>query len=107
LIIPNVTSNDVAQYSVVVSNQLGYATSAPAALNVSAGPSVQLTLTAPGLLNLQGDTGITWQVQSRDSIATGTWLPLGNVLLDTNPKSFIDTNSLSQSNRFYRAQKMP
>jgi len=58
-------------------------------------------------LNLQGDTGVTWQVQSRDSIATGGWFPLGNVLLDINPKSFIDPNSLSKSNRFYRAQKIP
>jgi hypothetical protein len=107
LIISNVSSNDAAQYSVVVSNQLGYATSTPATLTVTAGASLELILTAPGLLSLQGNTGITWQVQSRDSFTTGTWLPLGNVLLDTNPKSFIDTSPLSISNRFYRAQKVP
>jgi hypothetical protein len=107
LLISNVTSNDMAQYSVVVSNQLGYATSAPATLTVTAGASLQLTLAAPGLLNLHGDTGVTWQVQSRDSFATGAWLPLSNVFLDISPKSFIDPNSLSKSNRFYRAQKIP
>ena len=107
LVISNVTSNDVAQYSVIVSNQLGFVASAPATLTVTPGASLQLTISSPGLLNLLGDTGVTWQVQSRDSVATGTWLPLGNVFLDTNPKPFTDTNSLSTSNRFYRAQKMP
>ena len=107
LMIPNVTSNDAAQYSVIVSNQLGFVASAPATLTVTPGASLQLTISSPGLLNLLGDTGVTWQVQSRDSVATGTWLPLGNVFLDTNPKPFTDTNSLSTSNRFYRAQKMP
>jgi hypothetical protein len=107
LTIPNVTSNDAAEYSVVVSNQLGYATSAPAKLTVTAGTSLKLTLDTPGRLSLQGDTGFTWQVQSSDRIAPGAWLPLGTVLLDVSPKSFIDTNSPSQSNRFYRAQKIP
>ncbi len=107
LTIPNVTSTEAAQYSVVVSNQLGYAISDPATLTVTAAASLQLILAAPGFLSLKGDTGITWQVQSRDSLATGAWLPLGNVLLDTNPKAFIDTNSLSISNRCYRAQKIP
>jgi hypothetical protein len=107
LTLSNVTTNDAAQYSVVVSNQLGYATSAPATLTVTPGASLQLILTAPGLLSLQGATGFTWQVQSRDSLTTGAWLPLGNILLDTDPKSFTDTNSLSLSNRFYRAQKIP
>jgi hypothetical protein len=107
LTIPNVTTNDVAQYSVLVSNQLGFVTSAPATLTVTPGASVQLTITGPGLLNLLGNTGVTWQVQSRDSVATGAWLSLGNVFLDTNPKPFVDTNPLSTSNRFYRAKKMP
>ncbi|HLH56033.1 MAG TPA: immunoglobulin domain-containing protein [Verrucomicrobiae bacterium] len=107
LILSSVTSNDAAQYSVVVSNQLGFVTSAPAALTVTAGASLQLTISAPGLLNLQGDTGVSWQIQSRDSLATGAWLPLSNVLLDLSPKSFTDPNSLSKSNRFYRAQKIP
>jgi hypothetical protein len=107
LILSNVTSNDMAQYSVVVSNQLGYAISAPVTLTVTAGASLQLTIAAPGLLNLHGDTGVTWQVQSRDSFATGAWLPLSNVFLDISPKSLIDPNSLSKSNRFYRAQKIP
>jgi hypothetical protein len=107
LTLSNVTTNDAAQYSVVVSNQLGYVTSAPATLTVTAGASVQLILTAPGLLSLQGATGNTWQVQSRDSLTAGGWLSLGNVFLDTNPKDFTDPNSLSLSNRFYRAQKIP
>ena len=107
LTLSNVTTNDAAQYSVVISNQLGYATSAPATLTVTPGASLQLILTAPGLLSLQGPTGFTWEVQSRDSLTTGTWLSLGNILLDTNPKAFTDTNSLSLSNRFYRAQKIP
>jgi hypothetical protein len=107
LTLSNVTTNDAAQYSVVVSNQLGYATSAPATLTVTPGASLQLVLTSPGLLSLQGATGFTWQVQSRDSLTTGTWLSLGNVLVDTTPKAFTDTNSLSSSNRFYRAQKVP
>jgi hypothetical protein len=59
------------------------------------------------VLNLNGTTGITWQIQSRDSLVPGTWLPLSNVLLDISPKLFADTNSLSKSNRFYRAQKVP
>jgi len=107
LILSKVTSNDAAQYSVVVSNQLGFAISASAALTVTAAPSLQLTIAAPGLLNLQGDTGVTWQIQSRDSVVTGAWLPLSNVFLDLSPKSFTDPNSLSKSNRFYRAQKIP
>jgi hypothetical protein len=107
LTLSNVSANDAAQYSVVISNQLGYATSAPATLTVTAGASLQLILTAPNLLSLLGTTGATWQVQSRDSLATGSWLSLGNVLLDISPKSFTDTNSLSISNRFYRAQKIP
>ena len=107
LVIYNVTTNNAAQYSVIVSNQLGFATSTPAALTVNAGASVQLKLTAPSVLNLNGTTGVTWQIQSRDSLVPGTWLPLSNVLLDISPKSFTDPNSLSKSNRFYRAQKVP
>jgi hypothetical protein len=38
LVIYNVTTNNAAQYSVIVSNQLGYATSSPATLTVNAGP---------------------------------------------------------------------
>jgi hypothetical protein len=59
LVIYNVTTNDAAQYSVVVSNQPGFATSTPATLTVNASASVQLKLASPGVLNLLGTTCVT------------------------------------------------
>jgi hypothetical protein len=107
LVIQNVTANDAGQYSVIVSNQLGFSTSLPAVLTVNGGATLRLDLVAPGLLSLQGTTGVTWQIQSRDRVDAGPWQPLTNLLLKVSPSPFTDVHPLSTSNRFYRAQRAP
>jgi hypothetical protein len=104
----NVQTNDAGDYSVVVTNVAGLATSSNASLNVLPLLPLQFDLIAlqPGnqvRLVLSGENGsyaVLWASNFAD------WLPFTNVAISNGPVEFLD-DSGEQAQRFYRASPVP
>jgi photosystem II stability/assembly factor-like uncharacterized protein len=58
-------------------------------------------------ISVQGQIGRTYQIQYRTNVATGGWMTLGQVQLDTNPKLLIDETPADTEARFYQAVALP
>jgi ketosteroid isomerase-like protein len=68
------------------------------------GPELQLTIDMCAALTIQGTPGKTVGVEYRSAIDAGdTWKPLVDFVLPATPFLFVDTNSIGQTKRFYRA----
>ncbi len=105
----NAQTNNVGNYSVLVSNSLGSATSSNAlltvvltplqfqAVNVLAGGAVQMTLT--------GVTGTNCCVKISSNLVD--WVVLTNLLNTNGTIQFTDSISNNSVSRFYRAQAGP
>ncbi len=107
LVIPGFTAGDAANYSVIVSNAWGSATSAVASLTLWGGPLVSsIALSANGTVTLdfQGLTNVTSRLWATTNLAVPTdWTPIFTNFV-TSPSGawqFTDTNTLSQQ-RYYR-----
>ncbi|HEV2391768.1 MAG TPA: formylglycine-generating enzyme family protein [Verrucomicrobiae bacterium] len=62
-----------------------------------------IILTEGGLeLNISSDLGITNQIQTTSDIGQGNWVTLTNLLVSQSPYSFVDSMTVTGSQRFYR-----
>ena len=52
---------------------------------------------------VSGVVGGTYEIDFRNNVNLGSWTALTNIVLSNSPALFIDTNSPSYSQRFYRA----
>jgi uncharacterized repeat protein (TIGR01451 family) len=101
LSLTNLTGAEVGLYTVAVSNPAGTLLSTPASLSV-----INLNLYA-GLL-IDGLVSRTYRIDySTDLSNTNNWTTLTNLVLQTTPYLFIDTESPQAPHRFYRAVLMP
>ncbi len=100
LSLTNVGVAQAGNYTAVVSNAYGAATSAVAAL----------TLTAPqpgsGLM-VAGKTGNHYEVDAISNFTTTNWTILTNFLLPANPTTIPDPAAAGISERFYRTTLLP
>ncbi len=92
---------DTGNYSIVVSNALGSATTAPAALWF-------FQQEAATTLSLYAPTSRTFQLQFTTNLASNImWTTLTNVTLTTSPFIFTDDSATNDPARFYRSALLP
>lgn len=96
----NVQLSHAGTYTLVVSNDFGTSTSAPAMLSVI--PAVERR-SVPAL-TLNGQTGISLHLENRSALdRSGNWQPLDTVTLTNPPQWYFDLISPQASQGFYRA----
>jgi hypothetical protein len=103
---PDPQPENMGVYWVVVSNEAGSVTSAPAMLSVI--PPVQRRL-VPGLA-LVGAVGTALNLDYSEVLPhrqPTTWLPLDTVTLASSPQFYFDAMGLTPPQRFYRAWQPP
>ena len=99
-----VAESDAGEYSVVVVNSAGSASSG-AQLRVIVPPTLRLTtLAGYPLLSLNGMLRSNFNVEYSPSLATTNWLNLRSFSnLSVSPYQFLDTSGSTQPARYYRA----
>ena len=100
----NVSSAKAGPYAVVITNAYGSVTSSVATLAVSSPPAITINSTAPGLIQLNGNTitGLNYVVQCATNLASPVWIP---VLTTNNGNSgtiYFQTNTSGSGSQFYR-----
>jgi alpha-tubulin suppressor-like RCC1 family protein len=111
--ITSVTTSDAGNYTVVVTNLYGSATSSAALLTVlplsAAIPTItSATPNADGTVSLgfAGLSNYTYRVEAATNLTQPVWEILSTNLADTNGLwNYTDTNAASYPQRFYRAYK--
>jgi uncharacterized repeat protein (TIGR03803 family) len=98
----NVQVTDAGIYAVVVTDFSGAATNASAGLSVIAPverrPVPYISLTAR--------PGSTWEVESLDTLKSGTWTRRGSIIMADTSQSFFDTSTPLPTQRYYRASEL-
>lgn len=107
LSLTNVQLSDAGDFSVIVTNLYGSATSAPASLVVytNATPTLSAPFTPTNgvfQFNVTGVTGLLYTVQASTNLVD--WVP---VITRPSPFSFVDTTTNLYPQRFYRSVFMP
>ena len=108
LTLTNVSSQDTANYQVVVANSFGSVTSAVARVTVAIPPTVAIQLN-PGIV-INATPGLHYQVQYRDALEpASTWQLLLDIpVLASSPYTIYDPTPVSAtSKRFYQAVLIP
>jgi hypothetical protein len=99
LTLTNLQPSHSGAYSVVVSNEGGAKTSAPAMLSVLPALDIQMV----PALTMQGQVGVTYSVQYVNVVGpTNAWVTLADVTLTNNPQFYCDLSAIGQPARFYR-----
>ncbi len=100
-----VTESDSGNYSVVVANSAGSATSGSAILSVIVPPTLGLQILANyPLLSLTGMLGSNFTVQYNGNLAATNWINLRSISnLSSNPYQLLDTAGSTRPGRYYRA----
>ena len=100
-----VGATNTGNYSVVVTNSVGSATSSNALLTVIVPPTVALEFLAGyPLLNLGGMLSSNFVVQYSTNLANANWMNLLSLTnLPSSPYLFLDSGGVGQPARFYRA----
>ncbi|HEX5219160.1 MAG TPA: lamin tail domain-containing protein [Verrucomicrobiae bacterium] len=108
LVLTQVKTSYAATYNVQVSNSGGSVLSAPATLTVSVPPTGSVTLvgTTFARVSFSVVAGRTYQLEYRNDLTSGTWLPLGSPRLATGTV-LITNDSLGPTQRFYRLRILP
>ena len=103
--IQKVVTNDVASYSVVVTNLAGGVTSSNALLTVLVPPVLKLQFLAGyPLLNLNGMLSNNYVVQYSTNLVDTNWINLLSIPnLSISPYQFLDPAGVVPPTRFYRA----
>jgi uncharacterized repeat protein (TIGR03803 family) len=100
LTLPRIQPSQAGTYAVIVINNYGAATSAPAMLSVIA-PVERRSV--PGM-NLTADVGAVLNLESTSAMEpAATWLHLDTVTLSTSPQWWFDLTDPIPPQRFYRA----
>lgn len=110
LFLTNVLPVNAGSYTVVVSNIVGSATSAPEQLTVNMLPAkfghVALLPNGNIQITFNGSPGTKYTIEGSTNLVT--WFPIVTLLDNTtNPVTIIDTNASQNMNRFYRSQVSP
>jgi alpha-tubulin suppressor-like RCC1 family protein len=107
LTLANVTADQAGAYSVTITNMAGSVTSSNAVLSVY--PTAAPTLNSPSVFGsnqfqtgVAGVPGFNYAVQVSTNLYDWDWL-----ITNASPFSFVDTNSTSFPQRFYRAIYLP
>jgi hypothetical protein len=105
LILTNLPMTAEGGYTVVVTNQYGIATSAPAYLTMNpAGVSIALYAG----VTIDGVVGLTYGVQWNSNLSnTNGWQGIANVTLDTPTELWLDLRPATQPQRYYRVVPGP
>jgi hypothetical protein len=102
--LPEIQTTNAGQYSVVFSNAAGSIYSAATQITVTNLPfqfnSVALLTNGNVQLNFTGALGSTYTLQASSNLMN--WISVGTISISANPTTFVDTNSLLFTNRFYR-----
>jgi len=108
LVLTQVNSSYAGTYRVQVSNLGGSVLSDPANLGVSVPPAGSVTLLGATFARVSFSVvvGRTYQLEYRNDLATGTWLPLGSPRLATST-TLITNDTLGPTQRFYRLRVLP
>jgi hypothetical protein len=104
LILGPVTTSDAANYTVLVSNLFGNATSASAALTIIPHPVIQSILQVKSNMRVTSSTvpGQTYHLQYKDNLADPVWHDLAPTIIATGSSyTFINPMSASRQ-RFFR-----
>ena len=103
--IPAVGTNHTGNYSVMVTNLAGSATSSNALLTVLVPPSLALQFLAGyPLLNLNGMLSSNLVVQYSTNLAGSNWINLRSLPnMPVSPYLFLDPAGVGEPARFYRA----
>jgi len=96
---PDVQPSDTGNYSVILTNAAGTATSSNAVLSLIV-PAPILVLQASGLLQWQGLSNLNYTVQGKTNLDDTNWIPLGTASSPTTDVSFTNQNGAAQ--QFYR-----
>jgi uncharacterized repeat protein (TIGR03803 family) len=100
-----VAATNIGNYSVVVTNLAGSATSSNALLTVIVPPTLALqSLAGHPLINLYGMLSSNFVVQYNSEVAGSNWMNLFSLTnLAASPYLFLDSGGVGQPARFYRA----
>jgi uncharacterized repeat protein (TIGR03803 family) len=100
LVLTNIPSPQSGAYTVVVTNQFGAVTSAPAKLNVIAPVARRLV---PGV-NLMAQPGNFLGLDYRDNLGpTANWATMATIVLSNSSQFYFDVSEPLPPKRFYRA----
>lgn len=108
LTLNNVTATNAGNYSVVVSGSSGSVTSSVVTLTVAISPSIiSPMLLSNGQFQFSFDsaTNVDYEVQYSTNLTQ--WLPLTTLIGNGVPLTFIDTNSPTMQQSFYRIALSP
>ena len=108
LTLTNVSLIDGGNYSVIVSNALGFVTSSNALLTVASGP-VPTIIQSPGGITLTWSaiTSQDYQLQYAADLNSANWINLGNVIQATNGTVSVFDVIGTNGQRFYRVVLSP
>jgi uncharacterized delta-60 repeat protein len=110
LTITSVQTNDAGNYTVVVTNTYGSATSSVAVLTVLLPLKIQANDASFGVrtnrfgFNLTGTDGQEVVIEACTNLANPNWLPLQTNTLGSGPLYFSDPNWMNYRGRFYRVR---
>ena len=102
--VANVQTNNAGLYRVVVSNEFGSVTSAPATLIVNT-EGVAIDLYAG--VKVVGEVGKTYQVRYTTNLSQPTWVPVTNIILSVPIYLWIDPDPATRGRRFYSVTPAP
>jgi hypothetical protein len=94
---------NAGEYTVVVSNSAGSATSDGALLRVLVAPTL-VNMSYAGnnfTVSFGSESGLNYQLQYKNDLGEAMWHPLDSVMGNANLLQLVDTNTLAPS-RFYR-----
>jgi hypothetical protein len=108
LMISNVLVSDAGSYQVVVTNAYGSTNSAVTTLTVILPPQVQaITQTGTALsFAWNAGTGRTYQVQYKNALTDGAWLPLGSPITAAGGTATA-SDAITNSQRYYGVELLP
>ncbi|HOX59579.1 MAG TPA: immunoglobulin domain-containing protein [Verrucomicrobiota bacterium] len=95
----NIQPADMGDYSVVISNAAGTATSSNASLTLIV-PAPTLQMTSPEIIQWQGLSNFLYTVQANTNLQDTNWLNVGTASAPETSVSF--TNQADAPQRFYR-----
>ena len=102
--VAKVQTNDTGLYRVIVSNEFGSATSAPATLTVN---TEGLAIDLYAGVTIVGDVGKTYQVRYATDLNQPNWIVLTNITLSNPLQLWLDLEPATRARRFYSVIPSP
>jgi hypothetical protein len=104
LSLASVTTNNIGNYTVAITNVSGAVTSSVAALNIYLPPVVTGGLGSPGTIQFNANTitGLTYVVEMATNLAAPAWTPIQTNNTGTSGAITYQTNAGSDPSAFYR-----